>query len=101
MLIQFGENSNYVCTITTLTNPNYASVSGNNKPFLEIESESSKVTSTIWGPLDKTIITGHDDGTITQWDMTVTKYLLVICDRSCGIFQLENFFLRLVNRLEV
>lgn len=39
-----------------------------------MQVKGSKVTSTIWGPLDKTIITGHDDGTITQWDTTVRLY---------------------------
>lgn len=35
--------------------------------------DSSKVTSLIWGTLDKTIITGHEDGAITQWDLRVCK----------------------------
>lgn len=31
----------------------------------------SKVTSLIWGTLDHTIITGHENGSITQWDLRV------------------------------
>lgn len=34
----------------------------------------SKVTSLIWGTLDHTIITGHEDGAITQWDLRVCDY---------------------------
>lgn len=39
-----------------------------------MQVDGAKVTSTIWGPLDKTIITGHDDGTITHWDTTVSIF---------------------------
>lgn len=34
----------------------------------------SKVTSLIWGTLDHTIITGHEDGAITQWDLRVCTF---------------------------
>jgi len=34
----------------------------------------SKVTSLIWGTLDNTIITGHEDGAITQWDLRVCRF---------------------------
>ncbi len=37
-----------------------------------MQVNEAKVTSAIWGPLDKTVITGHDDGTVTQWDITVS-----------------------------
>jgi len=37
----------------------------------------SKVTSLIWDTLDHTIITGHEDGAITQWDLRV-------CIKSIG-----------------
>lgn len=37
-------------------------------PYLVIPSHESKVTAAIWGPLDETIITGHDNGDICKWD---------------------------------
>ena len=38
------------------------------QPYLTIPSHDSKVTAAIWGPLDETIITGHDNGDICKWD---------------------------------
>jgi hypothetical protein len=40
-------------------------------PILKMAVPDSKVTSLIWGTLDHTIITGHEDGAITQWDLRV------------------------------
>ncbi len=36
-----------------------------------ITVEGSKVTSALWGPLDHTMITGHENGKLTQWDLRV------------------------------
>lgn len=36
-----------------------------------MQPQMAKITSTMWGPLDRTIITGHEDGTIVQWDVLV------------------------------
>lgn len=41
-------------------------------PIRQIDVTSqkfSKVTSAIWGPLEDTIITGHETGEIAQWDL--------------------------------
>jgi len=58
----------------------------------------SKVTSLIWGTLDHTIITGHEDGAITQWDLRVCiiyrKYMLII---NCTEFQGNNNKFELYN----
>ena len=37
----------------------------------EIVIKGSKATQAVWGNLNKTIITGHDDGTVTIWDAKV------------------------------
>ncbi|XP_031559740.1 eukaryotic translation initiation factor 3 subunit I-like [Actinia tenebrosa] len=39
-----------------------------NTPVFSIPVPHSKVTSSIWGPLDDMIITGHDNGELIQWD---------------------------------
>lgn len=42
------------------------------EPVRQIEVASqklSKVTSSIWGPLEDTIITGHEFGELAQWDL--------------------------------
>lgn len=33
--------------------------------------DSPKITSLVWGSVDETIITGHDNGMLQQWDMRV------------------------------
>jgi translation initiation factor 3 subunit I len=34
--------------------------------------QDSKVTSILWGPLDETVVTGHDNGKLTLWDLKVS-----------------------------
>lgn len=40
-------------------------------PILRLPILQSKVTSMLWGTLDETIITGHNDGQICLWDIRV------------------------------
>ncbi|XP_075229066.1 eukaryotic translation initiation factor 3 subunit i [Lycorma delicatula] len=43
---------------------------GDSQPIMRISVEPSpKVTSLLWGPLDETVITGHENGEIIQWDL--------------------------------
>ena len=44
---------------------------------LKITCEDSKATVAGWSYLDKYIISGHEDGTVTQWDAKVRKYCRV------------------------
>jgi len=32
----------------------------------------SKVTSLVWGAVDETVVTGHENGTLTLWDLNVS-----------------------------
>jgi len=54
----------------------------------------SKVTSLIWGTLDHTIITGHEDGAITQWDLRVCiiykKYIFIKYIVQSGLNNLNS-----------
>ncbi|KAL1117186.1 hypothetical protein AAG570_004513 [Ranatra chinensis] len=43
------------------------------EPISRLRVPDSKVTALLWGPLDSTVITGHENGRITQWDMRVCK----------------------------
>lgn len=36
-----------------------------------ITVEGAKITALLWGPLDQTLITGHENGKLTQWDLRV------------------------------
>lgn len=65
-------------------------------PYLSIPVTDSKVTSAVWGPLDETLITGHENGTITKWDAKVnnlcSKMNINICYHS--FILLLNFLRR-------
>lgn len=39
---------------------------------MRMKVDKPKVTSLLWGPLDETIITGHENGEIIQWDLRVS-----------------------------
>lgn len=54
----------------------------------------SKVTSLIWGTLDHTIITGHENGSITQWDLRVC-----IVDRKLNLLYIILYSYVLVTRI--
>lgn len=42
-------------------------------PCLVIPCVESKITSAVWGALDETIITGHENGDLVQWDAKTGK----------------------------
>jgi len=41
-------------------------------------SAKSKITSAVWGPLDEVIITGHENGDLCQWDVSVCFHIYCI-----------------------
>lgn len=57
------------CEIFIVDVRNADSTIGDQNPIMRIGVESPKVTSLFWGPLDETIITGHENGEIVQWDL--------------------------------
>lgn len=48
-----------------------------NEHSLRITCEESKATVAGWSYLDKYIISGHEDGTVTQWDAKVRSIFLL------------------------
>lgn len=38
-------------------------------PPRKVVVEGSRVTSALWGPFDQFLITGHEDGTLAQYDI--------------------------------
>ena len=39
--------------------------------------DDSKVTATVWGPLDQYIVTGHESGALSQYD--IIEVLAYVC----------------------
>jgi len=49
----------------------------------------SKVTSALWGPLDEYIITGHENGELTQWDLKSGKKIKTVQEHSGTINDMQ------------
>lgn len=49
-------------------------------------NSKSKVTSAVWGPLDEVIITGHENGELSQWDVKVNGlHLASVLPADCVV----------------
>ncbi|XP_014287836.1 eukaryotic translation initiation factor 3 subunit I [Halyomorpha halys] len=59
------------------------------EPILCIPVPESKVTALFWGPLDEMVVTGHENGKITQWDMRTGKQLNQIDAHSGSINDMQ------------
>nr|CAD7602198.1 unnamed protein product [Timema genevievae] len=62
---------------------------GSSEPILRIPFNESKVTSLLWGALDEIIITGHENGDISQWDLRNGKKLMAISDHAGSINDMQ------------
>jgi len=51
--------------------------------------QDSKVTSVLWGPVDETIITGHENGKLTLWDLKTNKEITTAEDHTANINDMQ------------
>ncbi|XP_055844498.1 eukaryotic translation initiation factor 3 subunit I [Episyrphus balteatus] len=58
-------------------------------PILRIPMLQSKITSMLWGALDETIITGHENGQISLWDIRKGKEINSVNDHTAGINDMQ------------
>ena len=56
---------------------------------LPIPTKGPKVTSMVWGTLDKQLITGHDNGNIVQWDMTTHNKVKMASNHEKAISDIQ------------
>lgn len=52
-----------------------------------------RISAILWGALDETIITGHEDGEITLWDVRVCHCYIKICLLHLQYFLRYNLYL--------
>jgi len=52
--------------------------------------QDSKVTSILWGALDETIVTGHENGKLTQWDLKTNKIITSVEDHEASINDMQQ-----------
>ncbi|XP_073827468.1 eukaryotic translation initiation factor 3 subunit i [Musca autumnalis] len=60
-------------------------------PILRIPMLQSKITSMLWGPLDETIITGHDNGQISIWDIRKGREVNSVNDHTGSINDMQMY----------
>lgn len=61
-------------------------------PYLTIPVLESKVTATVWGPLDEYVITGHDNGSIMKWCTKTGEKLKSIRPHSEKVNDIQKSF---------
>jgi len=58
-----------ICEVKFFDFKELMNTDGEVEPYLVIPmTDTTKVTSCIWGPLDEYVITGHENGMIAKWD---------------------------------
>lgn len=57
--------------------------------ILRIPMLQSKITSMLWGALDETIITGHENGQISLWDIRKGKEINSVNDHTASINDMQ------------
>lgn len=57
--------------------------------ILRIPMLQSKITSMLWGALDETIVTGHENGQISLWDIRNGKEINSVNDHTAGINDMQ------------
>lgn len=60
-------------------------------PILRLPMLQSKITSMLWGPLDETIITGHDNGQLSIWDVRKGREVNSVNDHTAGINDMQMY----------
>ena len=56
---------------------------------IPIPPKGPKVTSLVWGENDETIITGHDNGDIVQWDVKELQKVKIVSDHGKAISDMQ------------
>ncbi|XP_018320997.1 eukaryotic translation initiation factor 3 subunit I [Agrilus planipennis] len=64
-----------ICEIFIMDVRNADDSIGDADPILRIPVNGPRVSSLLWGTLDETVITGHENGEIIQWDLKTGKQL--------------------------
>ncbi|XP_075153706.1 eukaryotic translation initiation factor 3 subunit i [Haematobia irritans] len=82
-----GQNSELFIIDVRTADPSLSEQS----PILRIPMLQSKITSMLWGPLDETIITGHDNGQISIWDIRKGREVNSVNDHSAGINDMQMY----------
>ncbi|XP_049859860.1 eukaryotic translation initiation factor 3 subunit I [Schistocerca gregaria] len=59
------------------------------EPILKLPVTGPRVTSAVWGILDETVITGHEDGVLRLWDLRSCKERASVSDHTRSINDMQ------------
>ncbi|XP_055378462.1 eukaryotic translation initiation factor 3 subunit I [Condylostylus longicornis] len=77
------------CELFIVDVRNVDSTLSHQDPIMRIPILQSKVTSMLWGPLDESIITGHENGQVTLWDIRIGKEINAVNDHTSVINDMQ------------
>jgi len=63
--------------------------SAGSSSILKMTFDSPKITSLLWGAVDETIITGHENGMLQQWDTRTGKMIASTKDHTASIIDIQ------------
>lgn len=66
-----------------------SSISGQSPVLKLTMNQQTKITSMLWGALDETVITGHENGSIRIWDLRTAKELNSVNDHTSVINDMQ------------
>lgn len=72
------------CELFIIDVRNVDSSINNQSPVLKLtmNQQQTKITSMLWGALDETVITGHENGSMRIWDLRTAKELYSVNDHT-------------------
>ena len=77
------------CVIHVVNVNEFGSGSESSMITIPIPPKGPKVTSLVWGHLDKQLITGHDNGDIVQWDLGERQKVHISNDHGKAISDMQ------------
>jgi len=77
------------CEIFIIDTKNVDDSIVNAEPILRIPITGARVSSMLWGALDETLFTGHENGEIIHWDLKTGKKLNSIKEHSALINDMQ------------
>ena len=83
------KNMGQPCVIHIVDVNNFGSGSENSMITIPIPPKGPKVTSLVWGNLDKQLITGHENGDIVQWDLGERQKVHMVSDHGKSISDMQ------------
>ena len=83
------KNMGQPCVIHIVDVNDFGSGSENSMITIPIPPKGPKVTSLVWGSLDKELITGHENGDIVQWDLGERQKVKMVSDHGKSISDMQ------------